>query len=262
MYQRPSAPRTIGGVLDDSFRLYRESARDWWLPSLLLAVISAAAAVYLTLRLGVGATPAMVFSVYKAPPMLLMLLVRIVVATWLFMTMFAVIMATATNETLSRGEAFRKALRLVPSALGTGILYGLACVVGLILLIVPGLYVMTRLQLWPAALTLGRTNPFDALGSSWQMVKGHWWRTVTILAVLTFMLIAMLFLVGFIAGLLFVVLRPTSLSAIVATQAVASLINIVLTPVFPAAIVATYLDLRLRAEGADLEARVRDLKPD
>ena len=261
MYQRPSAPRTIGGVLDDSFRLYRSSARDWWLPSLLLAVISAIAATYVTLRLGIQPKPADMLAVYKEPAMLLSLLARIVVAAWLWMTITTVITATASGETLSRGEAFRKALRLVPSTVGAAILYCLACGAGLVLLIIPGLYLMTRLQFWPVALTLGTTSPTDALGSSWRMVKGHWWRTVTILTVLTFMLIAMFLLVSFIAGLLLVATGSNPLTAIVATQGIVNLINVAITPVFPAAMVATYLDLQLRAEGADLEARVRDLKP-
>jgi hypothetical protein len=261
MYQRPNAPRTIGGVLDDSFRLYRATVRDWWLPSLLLALLSSAGAIFLTLRIGLRATPADLFAFYRSPPMLLALLVRIVLSVWFYMTVLAAIAAAAVGEEHSVRDAFGKGLRVTPFAIVAGILYGLAVLAGCVLLLIPGLYVLGRLQFWPVALVVGRPRPVDALAGSWRMVKGYWWRTVTILSVLLFMLLAMFLLIGFTAGLLVVVMRPNPTAAVIAAQGIAGLLNVVITPVFPAAAVATYLDLRLRAEGGDLESRVRDLKP-
>ena len=261
MYQRPSAPRTIGGVLDDSLRLYRASARDWWLPSLLLALISTAAAIYYVLRLGARPTPADMFALYRSPALVLGMLVRIVIAIWLYMTMLASMAATATGEALAVAGAFGKGLRLLPAAVLATILSVLAVGAGVVALVIPGLYVLGRLYFWPAALSIDRPDALGALGASWRMVKGHWWRTAAILTVLTFMLFAMFLVVGFVAGLMAAVARPTALSAIVVIQGVTGVLNVVIAPLFPAAAVATYLDLRLRAEGGDLEARVQDLKP-
>ncbi|MBS0395714.1 MAG: hypothetical protein JSR54_13920, partial [Proteobacteria bacterium] len=52
MYQKPTAPQTIGDVLDDSFRLYRATLRLWLLPSVVMAVVSGAFSVYMLMQLG------------------------------------------------------------------------------------------------------------------------------------------------------------------------------------------------------------------
>ena len=49
---------------------------------------------------------------------------------------------------------------------------GLAIVVGLLLLVLPGLYLFTRLYLVVPAVMLGDDGPLEALGSSWNRTEG------------------------------------------------------------------------------------------
>ena len=49
---------------------------------------------------------------------------------------------------------------------------GLAIVVGLLLLVLPGLYLFTRLYLVVPAVMLGDDGPLEALGSSWDRTEG------------------------------------------------------------------------------------------
>ena len=49
---------------------------------------------------------------------------------------------------------------------------GLAIVVGLLLLVLPGLYLFTRLYLVVPAVMLGDDGPLEALGNSWGRTEG------------------------------------------------------------------------------------------
>ena len=50
---------------------------------------------------------------------------------------------------------------------------GLAILVGLLLLVLPGLYLFARLYLVVPAVMLGDDGPLEALGSSWDRTSGH-----------------------------------------------------------------------------------------
>jgi len=259
MYQRPDRPRTIGGVLDDAVRLYRVSARYWWLPSLLLALLATAAESYYALQIGPRPTPGSMMALYKSPQMILTFGIRMLLTVYLYMVMQVSMAAIATGADLPLAGAFRKALRLLPATILGTIASLLASLVGLVLLIIPGVYVFGRLYYWSAALCIDQPETLGSLAASWRVVKGHWWRSAAILTVLFFLVIAMLVVMMVVEGALVGILRPTSLSGFVAVQSVAQVLNIVVVPAAPAAAIATYLDLRLRAEGSDLEARVKQL---
>jgi len=144
MYQRPDRPRTIGGVLDDAVRLYRVSARYWWLPSLLLALLATAAESYYALQIGPRPTPGSMMALYKSPQMILTFGIRMLLTVYLYMVMQVSMAAIATGADLPLAGAFRKALRLLPATILGTIASLLASLVGLVLLIIPGVYVFGR----------------------------------------------------------------------------------------------------------------------
>lgn len=122
------------------------------------------------------------------------------------------------GEPASVGDAYRAALRSAPAILVGSIVIGLAIaalfaaiVVGGILVVVVSrdsgvavlailatfilslfavIYVSIRWAVWSQAVVLERRGPLDALGRSWQLVKGSMWRTLGIIVV-----------VGIVAGL-------------------------------------------------------------
>ena len=59
------------------------------------------------------------------------------------------------------------------------ILYGLAIVVGLILLVIPGIILSISLCLAFYLVALENKGAVDSLKSSHALVKGYWWRTAT-----------------------------------------------------------------------------------
>ena len=46
MYTRPTAPRAIGGVIDDAIRLYRASFRSCWPIALLSSIVTTGMSLY------------------------------------------------------------------------------------------------------------------------------------------------------------------------------------------------------------------------
>lgn len=112
------------------------------------------------------------------------------------------------------------------------IAYGLAVFAGLILLVIPGLYIAVRLSPALAVATLGEQGAADSLRTGWEMGRGNVLRLGGVFLVL-FILQAIA------AGLLAVIsidLATTGLSAIV--------LNAIFGPIIAAAIAHVYFESR------------------
>ena len=79
-----------------------------------------------------------------------------------------------------------------------GIVVGVGVTIGLILLIVPGLFLLTIWSVVAPAIVLERRGVFDALGRSRELVKGNGWNVFGVI-VLVFLLVLV---VGIVAGLI------------------------------------------------------------
>jgi hypothetical protein len=81
------------------------------------------------------------------------------------------------------GEALRHVLQRFPVTLLACLAMGVGITVGLILLIIPGLIVMTRWMLVPTAVLLGKRGVREAFGISWRMTGEHYWPLTGLLLV-------------------------------------------------------------------------------
>jgi hypothetical protein len=137
--------------------------------------------------------------------------------------------------------------RLVP-ILVVSILVGLATLLGLIVLIIPGIYIGVRLAVSIQALVVEGRQGTEAMRRSWDLVGGHWWHaafTVLLAGLLTAVVSA-------------VITAPFSAGAWFA-QAVAAAVATTVTLPFGALVgVLLYLDLRARRERLDLAALETD----
>jgi hypothetical protein len=143
-YELPAAPLSIGGVIDSAIRLYRDSLRRTWVLALLYSLIMGIFGVFLALAtasVSGSKDPRQVFAVMVSPiPM-----AGFVVAMLSSFVFYGALMKTVSawakgNESLSVGSALAAGLRRLPGAVLGGLLYGLAVGIGLILLVVPGVY--------------------------------------------------------------------------------------------------------------------------
>jgi hypothetical protein len=73
------------------------------------------------------------------------------------------------------GEVFSRVSPSILPLLIAGILAGLGIVAGLILLVVPGLFLMTIWAVIAPVIVLEKRRPFAAFGRSRELVRGHGW---------------------------------------------------------------------------------------
>jgi len=121
---------------------------------------------------------------------------------------------------LSIGETVSAAWQVFWPVAGASILAGLAIVIGLFLLIVPGLYLITIWAVLVPAIVIERAGVFSSFGRSQRLVKGNGWNVFGIL-VITFLI---LFAVQLILGLILSPLNSTALSNAISTVVAGALI--------------------------------------
>jgi hypothetical protein len=82
------------------------------------------------------------------------------------------------GERPSVGEAFSLAFARLGAVIGAILLYILVVALGLILLIIPGIWLAVRLYFSAQAAVIDGLGPRDALRRSAELVKDRWWITV------------------------------------------------------------------------------------
>jgi hypothetical protein len=267
MYIRPASPQSIGGVLDDAIKLYRASFRACWPVAAAAAVIGGALNIYLALDvLGSVAfnprNPMQALAVYRQPGVYLIWLADISVRLAAYGAMLIYQNALAEGETTpSMREALGVMLGRLVWALLASLAWWLVIMVGLILVLVPGIYFLGALCLWPACLFVGRAGPVQSLLQSSALIDRHWWRTTTILTVAFILVIVLSAVAGALVGGLVPIFRNDPVDLQIALQVVTVIVSIFTLPVMPAVLIAIYRDLKLRREGSDLAARLGALAP-
>lgn len=150
------------------------------------------------------------------------------------------------GNTMAMGDAFRGGLRRALPLVGTYLLQSLGIVVGLVLLVLPGLYLMVAWMLTTQIVMLeGLAGP-TALGRSRELLKEHMLRALGIVIV-----------AGVIVGVLQVGLDLLLSGIPVVRGVVSALVQSVGLAFVTAVSVVLYFDLRCRKENFDLEHLAR-----
>lgn len=146
-------------------------------------------------------------------------------------------------------------LRAVP-ILGTGLLTGLATVLGCCALIVPGLVALTMFYVALPAVVIEEKGAFDTMQRSQMLTKGNRWEiSGIILAVIAMEVLFSLPLIGLEAALSqFTTLSPVAVFSMRGVLAFALMPLNSLGAVMPAVV---YHDLRVGREGADVDDLVK-----
>lgn len=92
-------------------------------------------------------------------------------------------------------EVFEGVKRDFGRMLGLLLLAGLMTGVGLLLCILPGVYLWVPMALTPAILVFGRKSILDSIGQAFDLIKNNWWHTFFTLFVITLLvyIIGMIF---------------------------------------------------------------------
>lgn len=131
------------------------------------------------------------------------------------------------------GDLFASATGAILPLIVFGILFGIAVGIGFLLLIIPGLILITFWCVGAPAIVVEREGPIGAFGRSWRLVRGDAWSVFAALLVILIIVIVIQFILAAIA-------TPISDGAIL----VASIISTIITaPIFALAVSVMFFDL-------------------
>jgi hypothetical protein len=132
---------------------------------------------------------------------------------------------------LDLGETVRAALPFILPVIGASILAGIGIAIGFILLIVPGLILLTYWCLIVPFIVLGGSGVFDSFGRSMRTVRGYAWRVFGTYVLVFLILIVVAIVLGFILLLLPLWLR-SFLNSILSGTLIAPFLALVATLIY------------------------------
>jgi hypothetical protein len=228
-------PRRATEIIDASFRFYRAHFGDLVVLSALLLVPPAliTAIVPTSLRVPVQIVGNLMFLVAQGA--------------------IAVLVAGALEEdrALSAGETLRRLGSRAAAVIAVSIMAGILIGFGALLLVIPGILIAVWTSVaTPVAAIEGLRNS-GALRRSRDLTRGQFWHVLGTL-LLGWVIVMVLMLGGALAlGMVFGMLGFTQFS-----DMLASLLMVPLFPLIGVASSLLYYDLRVRGEGADVQAMV------
>jgi hypothetical protein len=158
--------------------------------------------------------------------------------------------AEVAGQDPSVERSYRFGFHRLGSVLLVSVLVGLATIGGLILFIIPGIYIGIRLCVSIEALVVEGRRGTEAMGRSWGLVGGHWWHAFGTVVV-----------GGLLTGIVNAVITAPFGDTGWFVQAVAAAVATVVTLPYSALVgVLLYLDLRARKESLTMEALRTDLQ--
>jgi hypothetical protein len=213
----------LTGVLSEAWDLYRRFASHFLLIAFVIYVITAILVALLSLAGVFGVILGVILS-FAATYVVQASLIK------------AVQDVRDGRVDLDLSETVRAASPYILPAIGASILAGIGITIGFILLIVPGLILLTFWCLIIPFIVLGGSGVFASFGNSWRTVRGYAWRVFGTYVLVFLILIAF----GIVLGLILLLL-PQFLRSFVDNVVAGTLIAPFL------ALVATLIYYRLTA---------------
>jgi hypothetical protein len=219
----------VGNVLERTFKVYGEQF------SLLIPAA-------LVLFIPVAIIEGLVLSAGGALASLLAAAIGVVATFW-----FQGMVVEAVNDIMDGrrdhtiGSLLQSAIPVIWPLFAVGIVAGIAIAIGFVLIIVPGLYLLTIWAVVAPVIVIERAGVFASLGRSRELVKGNGWQV--------FGVIVVLFLIGLILGVVLGAITASVADSLVG-RSIAQLISRVLVgPLSGIAAAVLYFQLKGAGSG-------------
>jgi len=209
----------LSGVLGEAWKLYRTYAKHLLIIAFIIYLITAIVAGLLSLAGGFfGSLLASIVELFAA-----------------FLLQAALVKAVQDvrdgRVDMSVGETVSAARPYIWAVAGASILAGIAITIGLILLIAPGLYLITIWAVIIPVIVIERSGVMASFGRSRQLVKGNGWHVFGTLVLAFLILIVVSIVLGLIFSALPVLFR-TGLSTVISGTLVAPFEALVVTLIY------------------------------
>jgi hypothetical protein len=245
------APRGLGDILSAAFQIYRENAGSLLM---IVAVVVVPLTFLSTFIDGVVFAPEKTTEVIfgqtvevttrSATIGLLAVLITAAISVIITAVLQAALLRGAAQGTIGDpvdiDASYKWGFARFGSVLLISVLVGLAVLGGLILLIIPGIIFAVMFSVSVPALVVENKRGTEAMGRSWNLVKGHFWHALVVLLVAGI-------LTGIVSGIIQAIGTAISDNWFIdwIFQAIA---QIIVAPFSALVGVLLYLDLRARTE--------------
>ena len=256
-------PMSVGGILDQAFRLYRENFARFLaivaiiqVPLYLLVMIWAVVRQAGLLRMQEGATREAQALVMAVSGIGLLLYVPLTVVVQQLST--AALVKSVSESYLGReasvGQSYQFVLPKALSLIGAALLVALVTGVGYMLCVVPGVIFSLWFALTAPSIVIENRRATQGMARSKDLASGNLGRIFLVFLVVFLISVAFSFVFGAGSQVLAMTLFAGNPMAAVAVRQLFEMIPAILVmPVGAAASVLLYYDLRIRKEGFDLE---------
>jgi hypothetical protein len=250
----------VGEILDAAIRLYRAQWRS------LMAIVAIALVPITFLQAFLTRSMGSPFST-EAPVSgdvdgtLITSVVLGITQVLLIQPFLTAAVAKASADTylgheLVVGPTFRYAVSRIHSILWISILSGLCVLLGFVLLIIPGIIVAIRFVFGSTVLVVEGQKGTKALGRSWRLAKGHFWKLFGTLLLANIMASVVEGVLSVPGSVAFVAIGPSGWPFLAIATSLAAILT---TPFTTLITVLLYFDLRIRKEAFDLEVMAQEM---
>lgn len=262
-------PLEFGDFFDELFRLYRRNffllagvALLSELPTVAFGILLAAPMATLTASSSGRVSTDRMVAMFTNPVLLVaggvLILVAIAATPFLYGGSLQAAVDVAQGFNPTYGSVFRQIARRYWVIWGWLLLVGIS--VGAIFMTCLGIpfaiWLGVAWSLSGPVLFVEKTGPVAALGRSWNLIRGAWWRTFGLLAVASVLVVVLNYAITA-AGALIALPIPDPLARLIVQQAVGPILSGLTNPVIPIFLALLYMDRRVRAEGLELDMMAR-----
>jgi hypothetical protein len=247
--ERQIPPRGLGDILAGAFQMYTKN----WAMLLQVAAIVVVPLTLLeyflsdflirrtvTVTLANGVVTTHLTAWRQLVAELVVTVAVVIIANVLTGAMMRAAATDLVGKQPTLGEVYRFGFARFASVLWVSFLCGISIMVGFILLVIPGFFLIGALAAAIPVLVVEDVRGTKALSRSWELVRGHWWHvfgTMVVVALIT----------GLINSILTTPFHNWFLRAIMA-----SIGSVITIPFWALVIALIYLDLRARKQPLDL----------
>jgi Membrane domain of glycerophosphoryl diester phosphodiesterase len=260
-------PLSIGEVLDAGFRLFR--AR---FGTLLLAVLAPVVPLSIVATILVAMTDEHAFDVNTTEVdesgsavagNLISVVIQGIALALAVAACFKIISAAYLGEEATVGDSLRYGASRMVALIVAYIVLSVLLVISFVLLVIPFVYFGVKFSMTFPAIVFERKGPFRAIGRSWVLTRGNFWRTLGTLVVVALLMFVLFIALSILIGVGLYNVESASEPVVAVVSTLLNIVVIALTyPLFAAILTAIYYDLRVRNEGFDLQLLARGVGAD
>ncbi|MBP2642551.1 MAG: hypothetical protein H6Q67_438 [Firmicutes bacterium] len=248
-------PKGIGELLDNTFSLYKRQFKSY--------VTFAAVGFLLNMLLNIME---LVFglNLVRATGITIIVILGIMIVSFvIWLSMDGGLIKKAAEQILEReisnGEAYRFGFRKSGKIFLSYLLYGIIVMIGLLLLIIPGIYLMFSFALARQALIIEGVGAWTALKRSRQLIKGSWWRVTWFIFLISAITIILIYVPFLILAVLNVWMFGAGLHGQIVNLILVTIVSCLVVPIPVIACTLLYYDLKVRKENFDIHTMVDNL---